>query len=262
MEVPMPWKTQSAKEQRIELVTLACKPGANISELARRFGVSRKTVYKWLKRDDMDDRSRRPKNSAKRVPPQQGAIQSRPQSPIRDNPMTPPYLDMLLDTVRRPQERLLRTMDGLSLAQLNALPVAASTPTIKSIGWLVWHTAREQDLQIAALAGTEALWTRDGWNRRFAFYLPDDTEDWRHTPAEAAQVIIRDVALLRDYLAAATQAVIDYLQQLPPDALPDIIDRHWDPPVSRAVRLISIIDDAAMHSGQAVYVRRLLGLTD
>jgi hypothetical protein avisC_12832 len=258
----MPWKTQSAKEQRIELVTLARKPGANISELARRFGVSRKTVYKWLKRDDMDDRSRRPKNNTKRVPPQQGAIQSRPQSPIRDNPMIPPYLDMLLDAVRRPQERLLRTMDGLSLAQLNALPVAASAPTIKSIGWLVWHTAREQDLQIAALAGTEALWTRDGWNRRFAFDLPDDTEDWRHTPAEAAQVIIRDAALLRDYLAAATQAVIDYLQQLPPDALPDIIDRRWNPPVSRAVRLISIIDDAAMHSGQAVYVRRLLGLTD
>lgn len=176
--------------------------------------------------------------------------------------MTPPYLDMLLDAVRRPQERLLRTMDGLSLAQLNALPVAASAPTIKSIGWLVWHTAREQDLQIAALAGTEALWTRDGWNRRFAFDLPDDTEDWRHIPAEAAQVIIRDAALLRDYLAAATQAVIDYLQQLPPDALPDIIDQRWNPPVSRAVRLISIIDDAAMHSGQAVYVRRLLGLTD
>ena len=82
----MPWKTQSAKEHRIELVTLARKPGANISELARRFGVSRKTVYKWLKRGDMDDRSRRPKNNTKRVPPQQGAIQSRPQSPIRDNP--------------------------------------------------------------------------------------------------------------------------------------------------------------------------------
>ena len=59
-----------------------------------------------------------------------------------------------------------------------------------------------------------------------------------------------------------SKAGIDYLHHLPPDALPDIIDRRWNPPVSRAVRLISIIDDAAMHSGQAVYVRRLLGLTD
>ena len=69
----MPWRTLTVKEQRTELVTLARKPGANISELARRFGVSRKTVYKWLNRDDMDDRSRCPKNSPKRTPQAQEA---------------------------------------------------------------------------------------------------------------------------------------------------------------------------------------------
>ena len=53
----MPWRTQTVKEQRIELVTTARKPEANISELARRSGVSRKTIYKWRNRDDMDDRS-------------------------------------------------------------------------------------------------------------------------------------------------------------------------------------------------------------
>ncbi len=63
----MPWRTLTVKEQRTELVTLARKPEANISELARRFGVSRKTIYKWLNRDDMDDRSCRPKSSPKRT---------------------------------------------------------------------------------------------------------------------------------------------------------------------------------------------------
>ena len=52
---PMPWGTLTVKEQRIELTTLAHKAEANISGLARRFGVSRKTAYKWLNRDDMDD---------------------------------------------------------------------------------------------------------------------------------------------------------------------------------------------------------------
>ena len=173
-----------------------------------------------------------------------------------------PYLQLLIDAARRPQERLLGVMAGLSLEQLNAWPVAATAPDIKSIGWLVWHTAREQDLQIAALAGVEPLWTRERFNSRFAFNLPDDTEDWRHRPAEAAQVIIKDSELLRDYLNAATDALLDYLQGLAPEALPAIIDRRWNPPVSRAVRLVSIIDDAAMHSGQAVYARRLLGLAD
>ena len=69
----MPWRTQTVKEQRIELVTSARKPGANISELARRSGVSRKTIYKWRNRDDMDDRSRRPKSSPKRTPQAQEA---------------------------------------------------------------------------------------------------------------------------------------------------------------------------------------------
>ena len=64
----MPWRTQTMKEQRIELVTPARKPEANISELARRSGVSRKTIYKWRNRDDMDDRSRCPKSSPKCTP--------------------------------------------------------------------------------------------------------------------------------------------------------------------------------------------------
>ena len=69
----MPWRTQTVKEQRIELVTPVRKSGANISELARRSGVSRKTIYKWRNRDDMDDRSHRPKNSLKRTPQTQEA---------------------------------------------------------------------------------------------------------------------------------------------------------------------------------------------
>ena len=69
----MPWRTQTVKEQRIELVTPVRKSGANISELTRRSGVSRKTIYKWRNRDDMDDRSHRPKNSPKRTPQTQEA---------------------------------------------------------------------------------------------------------------------------------------------------------------------------------------------
>jgi len=32
------------------------------------------------------------------------------------------------------------------------------------------------------------------------------------------------------------------------------VDQSWDPPVTCGVRLISIIDDAAQHVGQAAYV--------
>ncbi|MCP2041370.1 transposase InsO family protein [Neisseria sp. HSC-16F19] len=55
-------------ELRQEFVTLARKADANISELCRRFGISRKTAYKWLKRDNMQDQSRRPHRSPNRTP--------------------------------------------------------------------------------------------------------------------------------------------------------------------------------------------------
>jgi Homeodomain-like domain len=46
----MAWKDVSVMSQRLEFVVLASADGANVSELCRRFGVSRKTGYKWLSR--------------------------------------------------------------------------------------------------------------------------------------------------------------------------------------------------------------------
>ncbi|HNV11243.1 MAG TPA: DUF664 domain-containing protein [Propionibacteriaceae bacterium] len=34
-----------------------------------------------------------------------------------------------------------------------------------------------------------------------------------------------------------------------------VIDTRWDPPVTRGVRLVSVIDDAVAHVGQAAYAR-------
>ena len=46
----MPWKVKTMMESRRELVELALGAGSKMSELCRRFGVSRKTAYKWLRR--------------------------------------------------------------------------------------------------------------------------------------------------------------------------------------------------------------------
>ena len=46
----MAWQESDRVSQRLEFVNLARLEGSNISLLCRRFGVSRKTGYKWLKR--------------------------------------------------------------------------------------------------------------------------------------------------------------------------------------------------------------------
>jgi transposase InsO family protein len=65
----MPWKESTPMSNRREFVVLAQQPGANISQLCRRFEISTKTGYKWIQRyrqhgeAGLVDQSRRPLNS-------------------------------------------------------------------------------------------------------------------------------------------------------------------------------------------------------
>ena len=160
---------------------------------------------------------------------------------------------LTIETLQRAQERFEETLAQMSIAEANTMP----EPLIKSVTWLIWHTAREIDLQISALADQEPLWLAD-WTKRFALDLPDDTEDWRHTPEEAAKVIVNQKELLVDYLSASVELAVNYLQSIDETSLSEVIDENWTPSVTRQARIVSIVDDAVMHSGQAVYTRRLV----
>ena len=70
----MPWQTSTHMSQRYEFAILAGEPSITFTELCRRFGISRKTGYKWLQRyragglAALHDRSRRPRRSPARCP--------------------------------------------------------------------------------------------------------------------------------------------------------------------------------------------------
>lgn len=69
----MPWKECSPMSLRLEFVELASGKGANMALLCRRFGIARKTGYKWLGRyraggqGALLDRSRRPHRSPEKT---------------------------------------------------------------------------------------------------------------------------------------------------------------------------------------------------
>ena len=69
----MPWKVSSVMEQRYELIREFRNGESSISELAERYGLSRKTIYKWLGRYDeaglegLQDRSSRPHTQWRRT---------------------------------------------------------------------------------------------------------------------------------------------------------------------------------------------------
>ena len=72
----MPWAVTDVMDQRIRFVLEATQPGAKLSQVCRRFGISRPTAYLWLKRFKKDgfpgltDRSRKPHRSPNRTPPE------------------------------------------------------------------------------------------------------------------------------------------------------------------------------------------------
>lgn len=164
------------------------------------------------------------------------------------------YTQLSIETLDRAQERFLETLEQVTIEEANEMPA----PLIKSVTWLIWHTARMIDLQISELKNQPSLWIADGWSDKFNLSLPDDTADYRHTPDEAEQVKVQDKALLVDYLDASIELAKDYLTNLDEDTLGEIIDESYTPPVSRQARIVSIIDDAVMHSGQAIYTRRMV----
>lgn len=71
----MPWLETNVRDQRIQFVMAARRPGANVSAVCLAFRISRKTGYKWLGREaaagsvaGLADQSRRPHHSPARTP--------------------------------------------------------------------------------------------------------------------------------------------------------------------------------------------------
>src|SRR5260221_714318 len=62
----MPWKECAPMDEKLLFIADHLRGGAPLSELCRRYGISRKTAYKWVERyrqlgmDGLQERSRRP----------------------------------------------------------------------------------------------------------------------------------------------------------------------------------------------------------
>ena len=64
-----------------------------------------------------------------------------------------------------------------------------------------------------------------------------------------------DPGLLEGYYDAVHARTIDYLGTLTEPDFARIVDTSWDPPVTLAVRLVSILSDDLQHAGQASFLR-------
>ena len=162
-------------------------------------------------------------------------------------------LDVLRDLFGRVETNVHSAVEGLDEAALTHRVGGSAN----SIAWLVWHLTRVQDDHVADVAGTEQVWTAQGWAPRFA--LPFETEATGYGQGSDEVAAVRaDADLLLGYYDAVHERTLQYLGEIDEDDLDRVVDRRWDPPVTLGVRLVSVADDDIQHAGQAAFVRGVL----
>ncbi|KOT97896.1 MULTISPECIES: mycothiol transferase [Streptomyces] len=166
--------------------------------------------------------------------------------------------DILIEGYGRIQEEVHAAVEGLDPDGLNARPAAGAN----SVAWLVWHLTRVQDDHVADAFGLDQVWLSGEWEKRFGLGLPRDDTGYGHSSAKVAKVRVDSAGLLTGYYDAVHEQTLRALRSLTAQDLERVVDDNWDPPVTLAVRLVSVLSDDLQHVGQAAYVRGLVRSAD
>lgn len=161
--------------------------------------------------------------------------------------------DLLIDSLGRVRETAHQVLDDTP-EDLLATPPAPGTNTV---AWLVWHLTRGLDAQVAGAFGYDPAWEAGGWRERFALPLPADAHGYGMSFDEVL-LVQASAEHLRGYLDAAFAAAEPVLRKVTDADLDRVVDEHWDPPVTLAVRLVSVVNDCTQHAGQAAYASGIL----
>jgi uncharacterized damage-inducible protein DinB len=162
--------------------------------------------------------------------------------------------DLLVDAFERVRESVHDAVTGLREEQLTA----RLDPGANTIAWLVWHLARVQDDHVGHVAGVEQVYTAQGWVGRFGLPFDPKAHGYGHSSADVAATRVGDPAVLTGYYDAVHDQTVRYLRGLTGPDLDRVVDEAWDPPVTLGVRLVSVVNDATQHVGQAAFVRGVL----
>jgi Protein of unknown function (DUF664) len=166
--------------------------------------------------------------------------------------------ELLLDAFSRVAEEVRAVLDGLDAEQLGYRPDRDAN----SIAWLVWHLTRVADDHVAKATGCEQVWLAEGWSERFGLPFDPGAHGYGHGSAEVAALSGTDPGLLAGYFNAVVAMIEGQVASIDPAELDRVVDTRFDPPVTMAVRLVSVVSDTLQHAGQAAYVRGLVERRD
>jgi hypothetical protein len=146
------------------------------------------------------------------------------------------------------------TLKGLSVADINWQP----KPDCNSIGWLVWHPTRFQDIQISDFMGQEQLWIKDAWYKKWGRPADPKETGGGMKPADLAKFKSPGARTVLAYHKAVLERSQKYFSTVKKADLDKVMDIPFKPPPTVGIMLTIILSDTMQHIGQASYVRGLL----
>ncbi|MGP9615409.1 mycothiol transferase [Arthrobacter sp. AOP36-A1-22] len=178
--------------------------------------------------------------------------------------------ELLRDGFDRVAETVRSVTSGTDASVLLHQP----DPQSNHAAWLIWHLTRVQDDHLADLAavlgGAEApsrgtahqtpagqLWLEHGWAHRLALPYKEEDTGFGHDGQQVRDFDNGDSGLLSAYHQAVHDRTVQVLESLRLEDFERVVDQGWDPPVTAASRLVSVLNDTTQHAGQAAYVRGL-----
>ncbi len=161
--------------------------------------------------------------------------------------------DILLDALGRVRETVHGLLDDTPEEVLAEPPA----PGANTVAWLLWHLTRTLDSHVADAFDRDVVWTSGGWYDRFALPFPASAHGYGQSYDDVLAVRAT-AADLRGYFDATYDLVADALGSVTADDLDRVVDEGWDPPVTLGVRLVSALNDATQHVGQASYAVGIL----
>lgn len=163
-------------------------------------------------------------------------------------------VDVLTEAYGRVPDLVRGALEGLDARELAVRPGG----TGNSIAWLIWHLTRVEDDHLADAFGHDQVWLSHGYADRWALELDPEDTGYGHTPEQVGAVTVSSAQQLLDYFDAVHALTFSLIAGLDDEDLRTVVDERWDPPVTLLVRLVSVVDDAVQHAGQAAYARGMI----
>ena len=120
--------------------------------------------------------------------------------------------EFIIDALEKENGFLIDALDGLAAEELAWQPA----PDANSIGWILWHMVRVEDMWIQFFAQFQTeLWETEGWHEKFG--LPTRDNGFGHTAEQVNNFPGVDLEQFLQYRSSVRASTLAYLDTLSPD---------------------------------------------